>query len=88
MSIEASGLGLYKSVAYEIFKRRPSVLLALDGNSAGANMIQEAKNGRGGCRIYISGHSRTLLRKAQSLAGYVKIFTATEGLAEEILRKH
>ena len=39
-------------------------------------------------RIYISGHSRTLLRKAQSLAGYVKIFTATEGLAEEILRKH
>ena len=88
VSIEASGLGLYKSVAYEIFKRRPSVLLALDGNSAGANMIQEAKNGRGGCRIYISGHSRTLLRKAQSLAGYVKIFTATEGLAEEILRKH
>ena len=88
VSIEASGLGLYKSVAYEIFKRRPSVLLALDGNSAGANMIQEAKNGRGGCRIYISGHSRALLRKAQSLAGYVKIFTATEGLAEEILRKH
>ena len=85
VSIEASGLGLYKSVTYEIFKRRKSVLLALDGNSAGANMIQDAKNSRQGCRIFVSGRSRALLAKAQSLTGYVKIFTGTEGVAEEIL---
>ncbi len=85
VSIEASGLGLYKSVTYEIFRRRESVLLALDGNSAGANMIQDAKNGHRGCRIFISGRSRALQRKAQSLAGYVKVFTGTQGLAEEIL---
>ncbi|MBR6323165.1 MAG: adenosine deaminase, partial [Lachnospiraceae bacterium] len=85
ISIEQSGLGLYKSVSYEIFKRRPSVLLALDGNSAGANMIQEAKNGRGGCRIFISGYSRTLRAKAASLTGYVTVFTEPRGIAEMIL---
>ena len=74
IALESSGMGVYKSFAYEIFKRRPSVLLALDGNSSGANMIQEAKNGRGGCRIYVSAHSRTLRRKAQSLQGYVTVF--------------
>ena len=87
VSIEEAGLGLYKSVSYEIFKRRPSVLLALDGNSAGANMIQEAKNGRGSCRIYISGHSRDLRTKASSLSGYVNVFRETEGLAEQLLKE-
>ena len=36
VSIEPTRMGLYKSFAYEIFKRRPSVVIALDGNSAGA----------------------------------------------------
>ena len=45
-SVEPSGNGLYKSFAYEIFKRRrDSVLLAFDGNSPAANLVQEAKNG-------------------------------------------
>ncbi|MBR3234835.1 MAG: hypothetical protein IKG11_04380, partial [Atopobiaceae bacterium] len=39
VSIEPSPMGIYKSFSYEIFKRRPSVLIGLDGNSSGANMI-------------------------------------------------
>lgn len=70
VSIEPNGMGLYKSFAYEIFKHRPSVLLALDGNAAGANLIQEAKNGRHKCRIFVNPRSRTLWAKAQSLGGY------------------
>ncbi len=84
VSIEASGLGIYKSLTYEIFKRRPSVLIGLDGNSAGANMIQEAKNGRGGCRIYVSARCRELREKASSLAGYVTVFSDPSGLADQI----
>ena len=60
ISIEPSGNGLYKSFAYEIFKRRPSVLLAFDGNSPAANLVQEAKNGRYKCDIYVDGRSRAL----------------------------
>ena len=71
LSIESSGLGLYKSFAYEIFKHRPSVLLAFDGNSAAANLIQEAKNGRYKSRIFVNRRSRDLLRKAQTLEGCV-----------------
>ena len=71
ISIESSGMGLYKSFSYEIFKRMPSVLLAFDGNSAAMNLIQEARNGRGKCRIYINPHSRGLAEKAELLKGYV-----------------
>ena len=46
VSIEPSVMGIYKSITYEVFKRRPSVLIALDGNSSGANMVQDAKNGK------------------------------------------
>ena len=46
ISIENTWLGLYRSFAWEIFKRSPSVLLAFDGNSAVTNLIQEARNGR------------------------------------------
>ena len=73
VSIEPSAMGLYKSFAYEIFKRRESVLIALDGNAACANMIQDAKNAKYKCRIYVSSHSRVLRAKAASLEGYVKI---------------
>ncbi len=74
VAIEPAGMGIYKSIAYEIFRRMPSVLIALDGNSAGANLIQEARNGRFRCRILVYGHSRVLRAKAESLGGYVAIF--------------
>ena len=85
LSIESSPMGLYKSFAYEIFKRRSSVLLALDGNSAGANMIQEARNARYECRIYVSVHSRSLKTKADSLEGYVTTFARETEVLPKIL---
>ena len=84
LSIESSGLGLYKSFAYEIFKHRPSILLAFDGNAAAANLIQEAKNGRYKCRIFVNRRSRDLLRKAQTLQGYVH-FLEEEDLLKSYL---
>ena len=74
VSTESQGMGIYKSFNYEIFERRPSVVVALDGNSAAANIIQEAKNGKGKSDIYVWGHSKTLRQKADSLQGYVRIF--------------
>lgn len=71
VSIESSALGLYKSFAYEIFKRMPSVLLAFDGHSAVMNLIQEARNGRQKCRIYVNPRSRDMAAKAKMLEGYV-----------------
>ncbi|MCR4694661.1 MAG: adenosine deaminase [Pseudobutyrivibrio sp.] len=86
IAIEPTGMGTYKSYAYEIFKRRSSVLLALDGNSAGANMIQEAKNSRGNCRIYVSSHCRQLAQKAKSLEGYVTIFKDEDFKANALIK--
>ena len=74
VSIEPSGMGLYKSFAYEIFKNMRSALIAFDGNSAAANMVQEAKNGRRKCDIYVYERCRLLKMKARSLLGYVKLF--------------
>ena len=71
LSIESSGMGLYKSFAYEIFRRMPSVLLVFDGNSAALNLIQEAKNGKEKSRIYVNTRSRDLAAKAKMLEGYV-----------------
>lgn len=88
VSIEPSGNGLYKSFAYEIFKRRPSVLLAFDGKSPAANLVQEAKNGREKCAIYVSARSRALCEKAHSLQGYVRVFDEGAEVAEEILERH
>ena len=88
ISIESSGLGLYKSFAYEIFKRRPSVLLALDGNSAAVNLVQEGKNGKFKCDMYVDGRSRALKAKARTLQGYVTVFTAKDDPAEQILNAH
>ncbi len=85
ISIEPNGLGQYKSFAYEIFKRRPSVLLALDGNAAGANLIQEARNARHKCRIFVSAHSRTLRTKSLSLQGYARLIGEEPEAAPEIL---
>ena len=85
LSIEPSGNGLYKSFAYEIFKRRPSVLLAFDGNSPAANLVQEAKNARRDCAIYVDGACHSLLAKARMLQGYVRIFGPGDDVAGEIL---
>lgn len=86
LSIEASGNGVYKSFAYEIFKRRSSVLIAFDGKSPAANLVQEAKNGRAKCRIYVSGRSRALKAKAKALEGYVTFLERLEDPAAEILK--
>ncbi len=74
VSIEPVPMGTYKSFAYEIFKRRPSRLIAFDGNIAGANMIQEAKNSKYPCAIYVRAGCRALKVKADSLEGYVRLF--------------
>ena len=84
ISIEPEGMGLYKSFAYEIFKRRPSVVIGLDGNSAGANIIQEAKNGKRKARIFVCRHAPILRAKAQTLQGYVRLFDGAEA-EDEIL---
>ncbi|MBQ6036593.1 MAG: adenosine deaminase [Lachnospiraceae bacterium] len=73
VAIEAEAMGVYKSISYEIFKRRESTLIALDGNSAGANLIQEAKNAKYRCSIYVSSRPRVLKSKAESLEGYVTL---------------
>ena len=74
VSTESQGMGIYKSFNYEIFERRPSLVIAFDGNSAAANLIQEAKNGKGVSKILVWGHSKALTQKAKSLEGYVSIF--------------
>ena len=80
VSIESSGMGLYKSFAYEIFQKYPSVLLAFDGNSSALNLIQEARNGREKCRIYINFKSRDLAAKAKMLEGYVQPLANPENI--------
>ena len=87
ISIESTGMGLYKSFAYEIFKRMPSALLAFDGNSAGLNLIQEARNGRKKCRIYINPKSRGLAVKTKLLTGYTRPLQDAEALLEELNQK-
>ena len=85
-AIEQNGNGLYKSIAYEVFKHRPSVLLAFDGNSPAINLVQEAKNGRYKCRIYLDAHSRTLSAKGKTLQGYVQLFRNKEDILPELLQ--
>lgn len=85
LSIEPSGNGVYKSFAYEIFKRRRSVLIALDGKSPAANLVQEAKNARVKCAIFLGGSSRVLRAKAKSLQGYVRLLQEVDDPVTEIL---
>ena len=86
VSPEPSELGIYKSFNYEIFERRNSVVVAFDGNSPVANLIQEAKNGKGKAKIYLNSNVDTLKTKAESLEGYVKMFGDKESLAEEFMQ--
>ena len=84
VSTESESMGIYNSFNYEIFERRPSLLIGFDGNSAGENMIQEAKNGKGKAGIFIWEKSRTLREKASSLEGYVRFFNIKKPLADQV----
>ncbi|SEA67114.1 Adenosine/AMP deaminase [Pseudobutyrivibrio sp. ACV-2] len=84
VSTESQGMGIYKSFNYEIFERRPSMVVAFDGNSAATNLIQEAKNGKGKSAIFVWANSRTLMQKAQSLHGYVHAFDNDNTLVSAI----
>lgn len=86
VSTEGEGMGIYKSFNYEIFERRPSLVLAFDGNSAAQNMIQEAKNGKGRAAILIWEKSKTLREKALSLEGYISFFSEEVSLVDQIKR--
>ncbi len=80
VSTEAMGMGIYKSFNYEIFERRPSLLVGFDGNSAATNLIQEAKNGKGQSAICVWSHCKALKQKAESLQGYVYLFDEDRNL--------
>ena len=84
ISIETLRMALYKSFNYEIFERIPSVLIAFDGNSAGANLIQEAKNGKAKGLIFISKKALSLKDKASSLKGYVKLIDSKTNIISSI----
>ena len=73
ISTEAQEMGIYKSFNYEIFERRNSALFAFDGNSSIANLVQEARNGKGRTWIFVYPKSAMLKAKAESLDGYVTI---------------
>ena len=84
VSIETLRMALYKSFNYEIFERIPSVVVVLDGNSAAANLIQEAKNGKAKAKIYISKDATTLKEKAHILKGYIKLITSKNNIVKDI----
>lgn len=82
ISTESQEMGIYKSFNYEIFERRSSLLLAFDGNSAVANLIQEARNGKGKARIFLYPRSPMLRAKAEALRGYVTVNAPAERVLE------
>lgn len=82
ISTESIGMGTYKSFNYEIFERRPSIVIAMDGDAAGANIIQEAKNGKAKALIYVCDDSQVLKQKALSLQGYVHILQNDKDIKE------
>ena len=86
VSPDPSELGIYKSFNYEIFERKSSVVVAFDGNSPVANLIQEAKNGKAKAKIYVNGEVGLLKEKAKSLNGYVRVFGNGQNLADEVLQ--
>ena len=73
LSTESQEMGIYKSFNYEIFERRNCTLFAFDGNSSVANLVQEARNGKGSAQIFLYPKSAMLKAKAASLEGYVTL---------------
>ena len=84
ISTEPQEMGIYKSFNYEIFERRNSALFAFDGNSSIANLVQEARNGKGKTKIFVHPKSEMLKAKAASLQGYVIINATPEEAVREI----
>ena len=84
LSTESQEMGIYKSFNYEIFERRNCVLLAFEGNSSIANLVQEARNGKGRARIFLYPRSAMLKAKAISLDGYVTINAPEKKVIEKI----
>ena len=84
ISTESQEMGIYKSFNYEIFERRNCTLLAFDGNSAVANLVQEARNGKGSARIFLYPRSAMLKAKAASLQGYVTLNADRESVIRAI----
>lgn len=85
VSTETFGLGIYKSFNYEIFERRESIVVVLDGNSAACNLIQEAKNGKAKSKIYVNEENSVLREKAKFLGGYVTLFRINTDVVKKIL---
>ena len=83
ISTESQEMGIYKSFNYEIFERRNCTLFAFDGNSSVANLVQEARNGKGKAEIFLYPKSPMLKAKAASLEGYVTINASVR----EVIRK-
>ena len=88
ISTESEDFGIYKSFNYEIFERRHSIVIALDGNSPVLNLIQEAKNGKAKANIYINKHNKSLLNKAKTLRGYIKGFELEDEIWKTILEEN
>ena len=88
ISTESEELGIYKSFNYEIFERRKSILIAFAGNSPVANLVQEAKNGKGKCKIYVNEECRALKEKAKSLLGYVERFNLKQDFAKKVIEEN
>lgn len=84
ISTESQEMGIYKSFNYEIFERRNCVLMAFDGNSAIANLVQEARNGKGRAYIFAYPKSAMLKAKATSLEGYVTVNASAEAVIRKI----
>lgn len=84
ISTETQEMGIYKSFNYEIFERRNCALFAFDGNSSVANLVQEARNGKGKARIFIQPRSTMLKAKASSLHGFVTVNASAETAARKI----
>lgn len=84
ISTEAQEMGIYKSFNYEIFEQRNCVLFAFEGNSAVANLVQEARNGKGRAWIFVYPKSKMLKAKAKSLEGYVTWNASAEDVIEKI----
>ena len=88
ISTESEEMGIYKSFNYEIFERRKSIVIAFDGNSPVANLVQEAKNGKGKAKIYVNKEVPALKDKARSLKGYVIPFYIGDNIVERILEEN
>ena len=84
ISTESQEMGIYKSFNYEIFERRNCALIAFDGNSSVANLVQEARNGKGKARLFLYPRSAMLKAKAAALEGYVTLNASAKVAIREI----